>query len=208
MNKDILRDLSYGVYVISSKKEDKDVGCIANSVMQITSSPVTIAVSINKDNYTHTAIQDQKEFVVSILPENVDSKIIGTFGFQTSREIEKFEEMDYEIKEDYPILRCAIGYIKCKLIKEVDVGTHTIFIGEVVSCDKRNDEVPMTYAYYHQVKKGKSPKNAPTYIEEKKETGKKQYVCTICGYVHEGDLPDDFVCPICGVSKEMFKEVS
>ena len=207
MNKEILKNLSYGVYVVSSKKEDKDVGCIANSVMQITSNPITIAVSINKDNYTHTAISIQKEFVISILPENVDSQVIGTFGFQTSRDIEKFEEMDYEIREDYPILRCAIGYIKCKLINQVDVNTHTIFIGEVVSCDKLNSEPPMTYAYYHQVKKGKSPKNAPTYVEEEKRTNQKQYVCTICGYVHEGELPDDFVCPICGVSKEMFKEI-
>ncbi len=207
MNREILRDLSYGVYVVSSKKGDKDVGCIVNSAMQITSNPATIAVSVNVDNYTNCAIKETGEFVLMILPEDVDSQVIGTFGFKSSREVEKFEEMDYEIKEGYPILSCAIGYLKMKVINTVEVGTHTLFIGEVIASEKEKSSAPMTYAYYHAVKKGKSPKNAPTYQEEKVEPNKKQYVCTICGYIHEGELAEDFVCPICGVSKEMFKEV-
>ncbi len=208
MDKSILRDLSYGMYLVSSKKGDKDVGCIANSAMQITSNPITIAVSINKDNYTHSAIEEKKEFVLSVLPEEIDSKVIGTFGFQTSRDIDKFEEMDYELKEGYPILTSVIGYIRCKLVKVVPMGTHTIFIGEAVAMEKIRKEPPMTYAYYHAVKKGNSPKNAPTYQEETVTSGKKRYVCTVCGYVYEGDLPEDFVCPICGVSRELFEEVS
>ncbi len=207
MDKSILKDLSYGVYLVSSKKEDKDVGCIVNSAMQITSNPVTLAISVNLDNYTNRAIKETKEMVLSILPEEVDSKVIGTFGFQTSRDIDKFEEMDYELKDGYPILTSAIGYLRMKVVDMLEVGTHTVFIGEVVAMEKLGDSTPMTYAYYHQVKKGKSPKNAPTYQEETKETGKKQYVCSICGYVHEGDLPEDFVCPVCGVGRELFKEM-
>ena len=207
MNKEILRDLSYGVYVVSSKKEDRDVGCIVNSAMQITSSKTTIAISVNLDNYTNSAIKETGEFVLQVLPEEVDSNILKAFGFQSSREVDKFEEMDFERKDNYPILTCAIGYLPVRVTQIVEVGTHTLFIGEVLSMEKLKEGTPMTYAYYHQVKKGKSPKNAPTYQEEVKESNKKQYVCTICGYVHEGDLPEDFVCPICGVGRELFKEV-
>lgn len=208
MNKDILRDLSYGVYVISSKKDKRDVGCIANSVMQITSNPVTLAISINVDNFTNQAIKESEEFVCMVLPNDIDNNVIGTFGFKTSAEVDKFEKMDTVEIDGYPILKDAIGYMRCKLIKQVDMNTHTIFVGEVISSDKLNTKEPMTYAYYHQVKKGKSPAKAPTYIEEE-VSGKKRYVCPICGYVYEeGEMPDDFVCPICGAPKKVFKEVS
>lgn len=209
MNKDILKDLSYGVYLVSSKKDSKEVGCIANSVMQITSNPVTIAISIHKDNYTNQAICTSKEFICSILPKDIDSSVIGTFGFQSSKEIDKFQAVETDSVDGNVLVKDIIGYVKCKVIQQIEVATHTIFIGEVISCEKLTNKEPMTYAYYHEVKKGKSPKNAPTYQEEEISTGKKKFVCSICGYVHEADsLPDDFTCPICGVGKELFEEMS
>lgn len=209
MNTNILRDLSYGVYLIGSKKDGKTVGCIANSVMQITSNPAKIAISINVENYTNNAIEETNEFVCSILPENIDSNVIGTFGFKSSKYIDKYKEIKYTLKDGYPIVDGAIGYIKCKVVDKLQVDTHTIFIGEVIESSKITDEEPMTYAYYHKVKKGKSPAKAPTYIEEKEEKGKKKYICTVCGYVYEADeLPENFTCPICGVDRNMFKEVS
>lgn len=208
MNTSILRDLSYGVYLIGSKKDGKTVGCIANSVMQITSNPAKIAISINVENYTNNAIEETNEFVCSILPENIDSNVIGTFGFKSSKDIDKYKEIKYTLKDGYPIVDGAIGYIKCKVVDKLQVDTHTIFIGKVIESAKITDEEPMTYAYYHKVKKGKSPAKAPTYIEEKEEKGKKKYICTVCGYVYEADeLPKNFTCPICGVDRNMFKEV-
>lgn len=208
MNTNILRDLSYGVYLIGSKKDGKTVGCIANSVMQITSNPAKIAISINVENYTNNAIEETNEFVCSILPENIDSNVIGTFGFKSSKDIDKYKEIKYTLKDGYPIVDGAIGYIKCKVVDKLQVDTHTIFIGKVIESAKITDEEPMTYAYYHKVKKGKSPAKAPTYIEEKEEKGKKKYICTVCGYVYEADeLPENFTCPICGVDRNMFKEV-
>lgn len=208
MNTSILRDLSYGVYLIGSKKDGKTVGCIANSVMQITSNPAKIAISINVENYTNNAIEETNEFVCSILPENIDSNVIGTFGFKSSKDIDKYKEIKYTLKDGYPIVDGAIGYIKCKVVDKLQVDTHTIFIGKVIESAKITDEEPMTYAYYHKVKKGKSPAKAPTYIEEKEEKGKKKYICTVCGYVYEADeLPENFTCPICGVDRNMFKEV-
>ncbi len=210
MNKEILKDLSYGVYVISGKKDNRDIGCIANSVIQVTSKPVTIAVSINVDNYTNQAIKEQGYFNCMILPTDIDSDVIGTFGFKTSADTDKFKDMETIDVNGYPILKKAVGYLQCKLIKQMEVATHTIFLGEVIASDKISDSEPMTYAYYHKVKNGKSPKKAPTYIEEDNpKTGKKRYVCSVCGYVYEGEeIPEDFKCPICGVAKNMFKEIS
>lgn len=209
MNKEILRDLSYGVYLIGSRKDGKEVGCIANSVMQITSNPARIAISINLENYTHSAIEQTNEFVCSVLKKDVDSNVIGNFGFHSSKDIDKYKEVKYTLKDGYPIVDGAIGYIKCKVVDKLQVGTHTIFIGEVIASAKISQDEPMTYAYYHKVKKGKSPIKAPTYIEENVVSNKKKYICTICGYVYEADeLTDDFKCPICGVDSKMFEEIS
>lgn len=209
MNKEVFQDLSYGVYVISSKEDNRDVGCIANSVMQVTSSPATIAISINLNNYTNKAIKESKEFICTILPVDVDSNVIRTFGFESSQNVDKFENMDTINVDNFPILKNTVGYIHCQVVKTIELGTHTIFIGEVLKAKKLNNKQVMTYDYYHQVKKGKSPKNAPTYIEEIIVDGKKKYRCKVCGYIFEGDeLPDDYVCPICGVTREMFEEIS
>ena len=154
-------------------------------------------------------------------------KFIGHFGFKSGREIDKFSEISYKLGvTGTPIaLKYSIAYLEAEVVSIVDVGTHTIFIGKIVDADILNEGEPMTYAYYHTVKKGKSPKTAPTYIEEnnqKEENQMKKYRCTVCGYVYDpeiGDpdsgispgtsfeqLPDDWVCPVCGVEKTEFEE--
>lgn len=212
MNNNVFKNLSYGVYVVSSydKKQNKHVGCIANSIMQVTSTPATIAVSINHDNYTNGCIKEFGMFAVSILTEQTDPQIIGTFGFKSSIDTDKFENIKYETKEGLNILEDSCGYMICKITDKMETETHTVFLATVVEGDTLKNEEPMTYSYYHKVVKGKSPKNAPTYLpEEKKE---EIYKCSICGYEYNGDtpfeeLPDDYVCPICGVPKSMFKKV-
>ena len=112
MNKEVLKDLSYGVYVIGSKKDNRDVGCIANSVMQVTSSPATVAVSINVDNYTNQAIKESGIFTCMVLPTDIDSEVIGTFGFKTSKDVDKFVPFETLDVDGYPILMDAISYLK------------------------------------------------------------------------------------------------
>ncbi len=216
MNMDVLWNISYGVYVVSAMDGDRPTGCIANSVMQVTAIPVTIAVSINHDNFTNECIKKENKFAISILLENTDPSIIGTFGFKSGRDINKFDGVPYEMKENLPVLKESRGYIVCKVIDKMETKTHTLFLGEVIDGDIfiESGQV-MTYEYYYRVIKGKSPKNAPTYkpAENKKKeaetgTSKSKYVCTVCGYVYEGEtLPPDFKCPICGQGAEFFKKV-
>lgn len=166
MDSKILHKISYGLYIISSINGDKFNGQIANTVFQITSDPPTIAVSINKDNFTHDFILDSKVFTVSILSTEAPMKFIGRFGFKSGRDIDKFENMDYKLgKTGAPIvLENSIAYLEAKVINRLDVGTHTLFVGEVVDAQALKDGETMTYAYYHEIKGGKAPKSAPTYI--------------------------------------------
>jgi len=201
MDKKIFRDVSYGMYIVSSKTS----GCVINTLTQITSDNPIISISLNKNNYTNEIIKKENSFIVSIISENIDKNIISTFGFQSSKDIDKFENFQYDIINNTKVLKeNIVGYIVCEVKEIIDCETHDIFIGKVVDTKKNNDETPMTYKYYHEVIKGKAPKNAPTYIEEKIE--KDSYVCDICGYIHKGELSDDFKCPICGVDVSHFKK--
>ena len=213
MDKKVLRNLSYGVYVVTSKDKDRNIGCIANSIMQVTSNPSVIAVSINHDNYTNKVIKENNKFGVSILKETTDLKIIGTFGFKSSKDTDKFDGINFKEILEIPVLENTCGYMVCKVIDTMETSTHTIFLGEVINADDYSEENAMTYKYYHENLKGSSPKNAPTYEETSisqvdKDSKKRKWKCSICGYIHEADeLPDDFKCPICGVGKEYFELV-
>ena len=213
MNETALFKLSYGVYICTSWDEGRPVGCVANSAMQITSSPATVAVSINKKNHTHHCIEETGYFAVSVLAEDSDPKLIGRFGFLSSRDTDKFEGVSYSVRGKLPVIGDAIAYMSCKVTAKWDTPTHTVFLGEVIDCDHLRKGKPMTYAYYHEVLKGKTSANAPTAasaaFDESAERAK--YVCTICNYEYDGEipfeeLPDDWVCPICGVGKEMFEQ--
>ncbi|HHW00086.1 MAG TPA: flavin reductase [Clostridiaceae bacterium] len=212
MNMNVLWNISYGVYVISSMDGDRPTGCIANSVMQVTAEPATIAISISHDNFTNECIKKENKFAISILLETTDPSVIGTFGFKSGRDTNKFDGVAYEMKENLPVLKDSRGYIICKVIDKMETETHTVFLGEVIDGDVFNESGQvMTYAYYHKVIKGKSPKNAPTYMPDRNDEDKKQvaekskYVCQICGYIYEGEtLPPDFKCPICGQGVEKF----
>ena len=166
MNRKVLHKLSYGMYVISSAKEGKLNGQIANTVFQITSKPARIAISINRENLTYEYIKNSGVFSVSILSKEAPFKFIGLFGFRSGRDIDKFEKVKYKIGvTGAPIvLEYALGYIEAKVIDSIDVGTHTLFIGEVVDADFIQEGTPMTYDYYHNVVKGKTPPKAATYI--------------------------------------------
>lgn len=168
MNPKALHKISYGLYVVSAHRDGAMNGQIANTVFQITSQPATLAVSINKHNYTHECIQACHSFVVNVLDEDTPMTFIGRFGFRCGRDIEKFDGIKYRVSPlGNPILEeHSIAFLEAKVDKVIDIDSHRLFIGEVVDGDIISDGEPMTYAYYHLVKKGKSPKAAPTYIEE------------------------------------------
>lgn len=163
-----LFSLSYGLYIVSSVKDDRINAQIANSAFQITSEPVRLAVSLNKQNLTHEYVENSGLFCVSILEKDVPMKFIGTFGFKSGRDIDKFDGVNHKILDGGvpAVVDYSLAYIAAKVVNKTDVGTHTIFIGEVFDADVIKSGEPMTYAYYHEVKKGKSPKAAPTYVKE------------------------------------------
>lgn len=207
MNKNILKKLSYGMYIITSKNADLLVGCVANSVMQINSD--TVAISLNNDNYTTKVILEEKKFVINILPTNTDIELIKTFGFKKSNEVNKFLNVSYKLVDDVPIINNTCGYIICTFNNLVKTSTHTIILGKIINMQVSSELEPMTYKYYQENLKGTTSKNAPTYQEEKKTSNKNVFVCKICGYRYETDLdelPDDFKCPMCGVGKEYFEK--
>lgn len=166
MNKNAFRQLSYGVYVVSTWDNGRGTGCVANSAMQITSEPATIAVSINHDNYTNQCIQNNGKFAISILGEQTTPSVIGTFGYKSGRDNNKFDEVEQVVKGFMPVVADACGYIVCEVIDKMETSSHTVFLGKVIDADVLKNDKPMTYAYYHEVIKGKSPKNAPTYLPD------------------------------------------
>ena len=166
MNKNAFRNMSYGVYVVTAWDNGRATGCTANSAMQITSDPATIAVSINHDNYTNKCIAESGRFAISILGENSNPGIIGAFGFFSGKDKDKFDGIEQTVKSFMPVVADACAYAVCEVIDKMETSTHTVFLGKVVDADVLKSDTPMTYAYYHNVIKGKSPKNAPTYIAE------------------------------------------
>ncbi|MBI4712071.1 MAG: flavin reductase [Planctomycetes bacterium] len=168
MNQKTLHKITYGMYIVCAKKDGRSNGQIANTVFHLTSEPATIAVSINKKNLTHEYIEAGKVFTVSILSRETPMKFIGTFGFKCGRDINKFENVKCKngVTGVPIVLDNTLGYLEAEVISSLDVGTHTVFAGRVVDAEITSDAEPMTYAYYHEVKGGKSPQTAPTYIKD------------------------------------------
>lgn len=226
MNLRALYNISYGLYIVTSKKEGRINGQIANTVFQVSNEPCTIAVSINKKNLTSEFIKESKIFVVSVLEQEAPLSLIGHFGFKSGREIDKFAGIDYSLSPGgVPYVTVnTLAYLEARVIQELDAGTHNIFIGEVTGAETLKDGTPMTYAYYQRAKKGSVPKTAPTFSPEKEEKNVPfyKYVCSVCGYVYdpaEGDpqgnispgtpfdkLPEEWTCPICGEGKDVFEK--
>jgi flavin reductase (DIM6/NTAB) family NADH-FMN oxidoreductase RutF/rubredoxin len=227
MNKAALHKISYGLYVVTSGQDGKFNGQIANSMFQVTSDPATVAISINKQNYTNELIKLSRKFVVSVLSESAPMPFIGNFGFKSGRDFNKLQNVKTKTGvTGVPIvLENAVSYIEVELQKELDCDTHTIFMGKIVDCDVLNDAEPMTYAYYQKVKGGKSPKTAPTYVKDEAPPAPRAaatYTCSVCGYVYNEalgdpdngiapgtkfeDLPDTWTCPVCGADKSKFEK--
>ena len=228
-----LFNLSYGMCIVSSKKDGEFNACIVNTVFQVTPEPPTVAVSINKENLTHEYIAESKVFAISILAEGAPLEFIGRFGFRTGRDIDKFEEVNCKIGQaGVPIVtENTVAFLEAEVTESIDVETHTLFIGKITACETIDQsKIPMTYNYYRDVKGGRTPRTAATYIKQKPRakseqgaTEMKKYKCLICGYIYDPtvgdpdngivagtafeDLPDDWVCPECGAGKGEFEPI-
>ena len=197
MNGKVMYNLTYGLFVLTAKDGGKDNGCIVNTVSQVTTEPNRICVAVNKLNFTHDMIHKTGEFNVSILTEGSRFETYKHFGFQSGKDIDKFETIEF--------LRAANGiayiaretnaYISAKVVSETDLGTHTLFLADVTDGEILSEDPSVTYAFYQKNIKKKPGANVTS---DGASAPKKGFICTVCGYIYEGDmLPSDFICPWC-----------
>ncbi len=185
--------LSYGLYVVSSAAGGKHGGCIVNTVTQLTASPITVGVCVNKQNHTAELIRKSGVLNISVLTTDAPFKLIKHFGFQSGRDVDKFDESsdDYGCSANglFYLKHHANAFLSAVVTKQIDLGTHILFIADVTETQSLSDDDSMTYQYYFDNVKPKPP------VSDEK---KKGFICKICGYVYEGDtLPPDFICPLC-----------
>lgn len=207
MDTKILRSMSYGLYAVTTNDEEngRGTGCIANSVFQVTSSPAVIAACINRSNYTRDCISRSGRFAVSVLSESTPQQVIAVLGFVSGRDEDKLSRLSCVEADGLPVIRDTCGYMLCRVTGSFETETHTVFLGELTGGAVFDSDEPMTYAYYHRVRRGISPKAAPTYAPEASVSA-ESYVCGICGYVHEGRPPEDYICPVCGAGAADFSK--
>ena len=192
-----LNNIGYGLYVVTCNDGKKDNGLIVNSVCQVTSTPNRVAVTINKDNYSHHVIKQSGKMNVNCLTTETPFSIFEKFGFVSGRNTDKFAD-DELLRSDNGLVilpRYVNGVLSLAVDDYIDLDTHGMFVCTVTEARVISDKPSLTYAYYHE------------NVKPKPDTGKKGWVCKICGYVHEGDLPEDFICPLCKHPASDFEEI-
>ena len=195
-NINITRKLTHGMYVLTTKGG----GCIVDAVSQISggNNPL-ISVAVMKKNYTNELLKKNNKFAISILGKDVNPEIIKTFGFNSTRDINKFERVETTNVEELNIINNSLGYVVCEIIDSIDNDTHTLFIGKIIEADIFEEKEPMSYGYYQEHKE--------ELLKVTTEKGKTAWVCTVCGYIYYGEeVPEDFKCPICSVNREFFRK--
>ena len=161
MDNNVFRGLSYGVYLITAPDGERPTGCVANSLIQVTTSPATVALSLNHDNYTNGCVAKGGKFGVTILAEDSDPSLIGRFGFASGRDTDKFQGLDYALTQGVPLPKVkGCGWLVCQVVDKLETDTHTVFLAKVLDGEPAPG-TPMTYAYYHQVIKGPPTPSPP-----------------------------------------------
>lgn len=197
-----LYNLTYGLFVLTTEMDGKQNGCIINTVNQVASKPDTLMIAVNKANYTAEVLSKTKKANINILTSKTPFDVFKRFGFQSGRNVDKFEGFDTVKKAENGInvlTRFANSYISVEVEEILDLGSHYGFLCKIVNSEVINDDESLTYAYYMANIKPKV---------KKPETKKKGWVCKICGYIYEGEvLPKDFICPLCKHGAEDFEEI-
>ena len=195
-NLEITRKISQGMYILTTK----DGGCVVDAVSQISAgdNPL-ISVAVMKKNYTNELMKINDKFALSILSEKVDGELIKTFGFNSMRDINKFENYEFDVVDGINVVKGSLGYMMCEVVDTIENDTHTLFIGRMYEGDIFDESEVMTYGYYQEHK--------DELLKVKTEEGKTAWACMLCGYVYYGEeLPSDFVCPLCGADASMFSK--
>lgn len=216
MDKTALFNLSYGLYAIGVKDNERDCGCIVNTIFQITTVGPLVALSINKDNYTYDLIKRNRRFTVSILSTATKPEVITALGFLSGCDHDKWQGFNYDYLEGMPIVKeNCLSHFVLDVESMYDVETHVVVIAKVSEAINDYQGEAMTYDYYHNVIKGMAPEKAPTYqAQNHQETLVKnsegKWTCKVCGWVYDGDdfeaEPDTFRCPICNQPKTVFEK--
>ncbi|MBP3799045.1 MAG: flavin reductase [Ruminococcus sp.] len=203
MDMQVMNKISYGLYVLTARCGNQYNGCIINTLAQVTSSPNRVSVTVNKSNFTEYMIRSSGRFNVSMIDESADFSLFTHFGFQSGRWCNKFYDFAIDKAENgIPYIKKGVcAYVSCTVVQSVDLGTHTMFIADVDDGAVISDNAPMTYAYYHANVKPK-----PQAAAASEDTGER-WICNICGYIYEGHLPEDFVCPLCKHGAEDFSQI-
>lgn len=195
MGKNAMYNISYGLYIVTSKTY-KDNGCISNTAVQVTSNPNRASITINKANLTHDMILESGVLTVSILSQKATFGLFERFGLKSGRDVDKFDGFTASRRAANGTLYITRGtnaYISGKVCQTIDLGTHTMFIFDVEESDVFNDDASVTYAYYQENIKPK-----PKAVGTDEKTGQTIWRCSVCGYEYVGEeLPDDFECPWC-----------
>lgn len=194
--------LSYGLFIITARENDFDNGCIINTAGQVTDTPLQIAVTINKKSKTHDMIKNTGAFNLSVISEDADFELFKHFGFQSGSSVNKFDGYKSAKRAENGVMYITDGvnsYISAKVVQDVDLGTHTMFVAEVTDAEIISDAASATYAYYHS--------NIKPKPQEKKHK-KTVWRCKVCGYEYEGEeLPENFICPLCNHPASDFEKV-
>ena len=193
MDMKVMNKISYGLYVLSARCGNQYNGCIINTLSQVTTSPNRVSVTVNKGNFTEYMVRTSGRFNVSLIDESADFSLFTHFGFQSGRWCNKFFDFPLEkAANGIPFVRKGVcAYLSCTVVQSVDLGTHTMFIADVDDGEILSDNAPMTYAYYHANVKPKPQAAASD------DGAGERWICNICGYIYEGHLPDNFICPLC-----------
>ena len=198
MDPKALFKITYGLYLLTTRQQGEDNGCIINTVMQIAEKPDRLAVAVSKRNLSCSMLQKTGAFNISTLTTKADLALFRRFGMQSGRDVDKFDGFDGVTRTENGLYRLDTmtnAYLSGKVLSEMDLGTHYLFIAEVTDGQVLSGDAPCTYSHYQ------------SHIKPKPAPKKKSWVCEICGYVHEGDeLPEDFVCPVCKHGREVFVE--
>lgn len=198
MNLSAMFRLGYGLYVLTAKDGEKDNGCIINTVMQVTDTPLQVIVGINKSNYTHAMVVKTGKCNVSVLTESTPFSVFEHFGFQSGKRVDKFENQTVTRGKNGVafVKEHCNAYLECTVKEIIDAGTHSLFLAEVTEAEVLEDTPSATYAYYH------------SHIKPKPDNKAKGWRCKICGFVYEGEeLPEDYICPLCKHGASDFEKI-
>ena len=205
MNKKAMYKLSYGLFVLTAKDAEKDNGCIINTAIQASSMPNQLSICVNKANLTHDMIVKTGKFTVSVISQDAGFDLFKHFGFQSGKDVDKFKNFEKCKRGEnsiYYITEGTNAYISVNVSKTEDLGSHTMFIGEITDMEVLSETPSVTYDYYLKNIKPQ-PENVGTTTD-----GKTIWRCTICGYEYVGEeLPEDFVCPLCKHPASDFEKI-